>query len=192
MEVEALAWELADRWAPMMERMDWPGRLRLLGEIHEKLLEDLGNFDIYAELSPRFIARLLDRVGNGTITTAEQAHIFANSCEDRHRRASGEWFRRSRGGEPAVVTVPERRAAPRRPVNRPAAFFGPHGDSCEGWLVNLSRSGALITAPNVPDLGSEVALDIPKVGATVGDVVRVASPSFALHFRTPLAEPSLH
>lgn len=192
MEVEALATELAERWAPMMERMDWPERLQLLGEIHEKLLEDLGNFDIYAELSPRFIARLLDRVGNGTISSAAQAHIFANSAEDRHRRASGEWFRRSRSGEATVVTVPDRRAAPRRPVNRPAAFFGPGGEPFEGWLVNLSRSGALITAPDVPAMGSEVALDIPEVGATVGDVVRIAPPSFALHFRTPLAEPALH
>jgi len=192
MEIEALATELAERWAPMMERMDWQERLRLLGEIHEKLLEDLGNFDIYAELSPRFIAKLVDRIGNGTVSSAEQAHVFANSGEARHRRASGEWFRRARAGEKPIVTVPDRRAAPRRPVNRPIACFAPGGDSFDCWLVNLSRSGALVTAPETPDMGSEVALDIPEVGTTVGDVVRVAPQSFALHFRAPLAEPALH
>lgn len=193
MKIDALANELAERWAPLMRPMDWRQRLRVLGEIHEKLLEDLGNFDVYAELSPRFIARLIEQMSNGAVISLEQAHIYANSGDPRHRAASGDWFRRSRSGENAVISpVPDRRVASRHPVNRPASFRGNAGGSLDCWLVNLSRSGALITAPDIPDMGSEIVLDIPEVGAATGDVVRVAPPTFALHFHTPLADHPLH
>ena len=86
--------ELAHRWTPDFTSRDWPERLALLNEVHEQLLEDFGDFDLYCAASPAIIRRLIENVAGGPVTSAAQAHIYANSESEEHRRMAGEWFAR--------------------------------------------------------------------------------------------------
>ena len=92
MDTDRLASELVDRWAGALARRTWPERLELMTDIHEKLREDVECIATYAEVSPRFIARIIDRLGGGEVTCAEQAHIYANSHRQAHREAAGRYF----------------------------------------------------------------------------------------------------
>jgi hypothetical protein len=196
-EIGGLIGELVDRWAPMMQSRSWAGRLALLAEIHEQLLEDLGNFDVFAEVSPRFIAGLIERLDEGLVDNAEQAHIYANSGDERHRRMAGDWFEANRGnghGSGAGSPLPgaERRAKPRRVVNLPTSIAA-DGRRVDCRLIDISDAGALVEAPSLtPSMGAEVDLDLPNYGAASGDVVRLAPPHFALAFRQPVDAATVH
>src|SRR5215471_13674016 len=91
-EVENLAEELARRWGGAFLGKEWPERLELLNEIHEQLLEDLGDLDLYSAVSPVFIRKIVTMLGTEPVTSAAQAHIYANSDDERHRQAAGEWL----------------------------------------------------------------------------------------------------
>ena len=91
-DVKTLAEELARRWTSDFTVRDWPGRLQLLNEVHEQLLEDLGDLDLYSAVSPAFIRKLIENLPGGPIMSVAQAHIFANSEDEKHRRAAGEWL----------------------------------------------------------------------------------------------------
>lgn len=92
-DTDGLAEELVDRWSGALQRRNWPERLQLLTDIHEKLMEDVNSWETYAELSPRFIARLVDRLGEGDVTCEEQAHVYASSIRPDHREAAGRFFK---------------------------------------------------------------------------------------------------
>ena len=77
---------------PDFATRDWSARLRLLNEMHEQLLEDLGDLDIYCAVSPIFIRQLVHALADGPITSIAQAHIYANSADEEHRRAAGQWL----------------------------------------------------------------------------------------------------
>jgi hypothetical protein len=98
-DVKTLAEELARRWTPDFTIRDWPGRLQLLNEVHEQLLEDLGDLNLYSAVSPAFIRKLIENLpGGGPVTSIAQAHIFANSEDEEHRRAAGEWLEHHKTG----------------------------------------------------------------------------------------------
>lgn len=102
-EVERLVAELTRRWLPEFEDKSWPERLHLLNEMHEQLLEDLGDIDLYCAVSPAFIRRLIETLEDGPINSVEQAHIYANSEAQEHRRAAGEWLAfHKRGPAPPI------------------------------------------------------------------------------------------
>ena len=86
--------ELARRWTLDFASRDWPQRLALLNEVHEQLLEDFDDFDLYCAASPAIIRQLIENVAGGPVTSAAQAHIYANSESDEHRLMAGEWFAR--------------------------------------------------------------------------------------------------
>jgi hypothetical protein len=92
MDKDGLAEELVDRWSGALKRRSWAERLQLLTDIHEKLREDVDSLRTYAELSPRFIAQVVDRLGEGEVTCEEQAHIYASSMRADHREAAGRFF----------------------------------------------------------------------------------------------------
>jgi hypothetical protein len=191
-DVGDLVAELVDRWAPTFQSRSWTGRLSLLTEIHEQLLDDLGNFDVFAEVSPRFIAGLIDRLDEGPVRCAEQAHIYANSGKDRHRRLAGDWFEAQRKGAPPQPRERDRRARPRRVVNLPAAVSA-EGRRVDCRLIDISETGALVEAPalHLP-VGAEVDLELPSFGPAAGAVVRLAPPHFALVFRQPVDAATVH
>ena len=91
-----LAVELADRWLTAIQAASWPQRLALLNEIHDHLREEIPEFDRFCEVFPRFIAALINRVGDTVIRSADQAHVFANSADNAHRQAAAAWFREQR------------------------------------------------------------------------------------------------
>lgn len=91
-----LAIELADRWLEPTKAVSWPGRLSLLNEIHDHLREEIPEFDRFCDVFPRFIAALIDRLEDSHITSADQAHVFANSANPEHRQAAATWFRNQR------------------------------------------------------------------------------------------------
>jgi hypothetical protein len=191
-DVGDLVAELVDRWAPTFQSRSWAGRLSLLTEIHEQLLDDLGNFDIFAEVSPRFIAGLIDRLDEGPIRCDEQAHIYANSGNDRHRRLAGDWFEAQRNGATTQQRERDRRARPRRVVNLPTSVSA-EGRRVDCRLIDISETGALVEAPSLhPMVGAEVNLEVPSFGSASGAVVRLAPPHFALVFRRPVDAATVH
>ena len=96
--VEKLAEELTQRWAAAFALKNWAERLELLNQLHEQLLEDLGDLDLYSAVSPVFIRKLIVSLSGGPVTSAAQAHIYANSDDAEHRRAAGEWLGRQKTG----------------------------------------------------------------------------------------------
>ena len=89
---EELASELAARWQAIFASRSWPDRLTLLHQVHEQLQEDLRDLKIYCAVSPRLIRHLIDFVSDGPVGSLAQAHIYANSDDEAHRRAAGEWL----------------------------------------------------------------------------------------------------
>ena len=90
--VDSLVAELVSRWLPLFAAEDWPERLKLLHQMHEQLQEDLGQMELYSAVSPALIHELLEQLAAGPITCTAQAHIYANSDDERHRRMAGEWL----------------------------------------------------------------------------------------------------
>jgi len=90
--VVSLAKELASRWVPQLRNKSWNERLRLLQQIHEQLQEDLEDLDLYSEISPQLIREIIERLPQEPIASFEQAHIYSNSADRRHRRMAGEWL----------------------------------------------------------------------------------------------------
>jgi len=89
---EQLANELAERWAAIFAAKSWNERLELLNQVHEQLQEDLADLDLYSAVSPLFISKLIDRLEETPVTSLAQAHIYANSQKEEHRRVAGEWL----------------------------------------------------------------------------------------------------
>jgi hypothetical protein len=90
--VDRLVAELVSRWLPLFAGKDWPERLDLLHQVHEQLQEDLGQIELYSAVSPAFIRELLEGLSVSPITCVAQAHIYANSDDEFHRRLAGEWL----------------------------------------------------------------------------------------------------
>ena len=90
---QQLAEELAELWADTLAAATWPDRLQLLGDIHDQIRSDIGDLDVYCAVSPIFVAGLLERMEGGGITCVEQAHIYSNSADKRHRDAAGKWLK---------------------------------------------------------------------------------------------------
>ncbi len=75
----------------------------------------------------------------------------------------------------------ERRRSPRRAVDLPA-FVTIRGKRVPCRLANVSRSGALIAAPEDLAIGAQVELDLPGTGPVGAKVVRTSASHVALMF----------
>lgn len=91
-----LAVELAERWLGPIRAVDWAGRLSLLNEIHDHLREEIPDFGRFCDVFPEFVAELIRRIDDPTVRSSDQAHIFANSADERHRQAAAAWFAEQR------------------------------------------------------------------------------------------------
>jgi hypothetical protein len=92
-EPEVLARELVELWADTLALEPWSKRLEMLNGIHEQLIADIGDFEQYCEVSPRFVAGLIEHWKPERITCVEQAHIYANSGNEDHRKTAGDWLK---------------------------------------------------------------------------------------------------
>lgn len=199
MQRDNLVVELVDRWVVRMAPLPWAERLHLLADIHEQLLEDLADLKRYAELSPHFIAGLIDRLGRPPCCCEEQAHIYANSADQAHRAASGEWFANARANKPAPAGAAsalsrkasiDRRRAPRIIVDRPATLMA-SGRPMDCRLVDISTSGAGVELQEALRVGSRIEIELPHRGKAAGNVVRAEPPCFGLAFLTPIAPETI-
>jgi hypothetical protein len=95
--IDSLTDELVSLWAPLFAPKDWPERLELLKEVHEQLQDDIGDLEFYSAVSPVLIRKLIEELDGGPVTSAAQAHIYANSDNQEHRRAAGEWLSKQAG-----------------------------------------------------------------------------------------------
>jgi hypothetical protein len=89
---EKQALELAARWSAILIDKDWRERLDLLHQIHEQLQDDLNDLELYCQVSPLLIKSIIDALHGGPVTSTEQAHVYANSGDEAHRAAAGEWL----------------------------------------------------------------------------------------------------
>lgn len=96
-----LAVELAERWLEPMRAVDWAERLSLLNDIHDYLREEIPDFGKFCDVFPQFIAELITRLSDRDVRSSDQAHIFANSADERHRQAAAAWFAEQRRRERA-------------------------------------------------------------------------------------------
>jgi hypothetical protein len=90
----AIAIDLAARWAGTLINKSWPERYELMRQMHEQMQDDMEDLQLYAEVSPRLIKRIIDELPGGPVTSLEQAHIYANSADKAHRDAAGAWLAR--------------------------------------------------------------------------------------------------
>jgi hypothetical protein len=100
-EIEPLVEELVRRWIGSFVAKDWSERLEFLNQLHEQLLEDLGDLDLYCAVSPVFIRRLIEDLSEDPVGSAAQANVYANSESEEHRQAAGAWLTAHRGGRSA-------------------------------------------------------------------------------------------
>lgn len=89
---DRLAEELVDRCIELLRPRDWAGRLDALMQMHDQVREDFEDFDLFCNVFPIFIARLIHRLGVQPIESLPQAHIYANSALQEHRDAAGAWL----------------------------------------------------------------------------------------------------
>ena len=85
--------ELVSLWADTLAEKPWAERLEMLNGIHEQLLVDIGDFEAYCDVSPKFVEGLIRSWGIQQIDCSEQAHIYANSGDEEHRQMAGDWLK---------------------------------------------------------------------------------------------------
>jgi hypothetical protein len=93
-DASELARELARRWLPILIGKSWPERFDLIRQMHEQMQDDLVDLQLYAEVSPYLIQKIIEGLAGGPIESPEQAQIYANSAEAAHREAAGAWLAR--------------------------------------------------------------------------------------------------
>lgn len=184
MSADDLAEELADFWFTAIARVGWEQRLKILKEIHAQLRADLQTQAEYHAVCPRFVAALIDRLGDPAIENDAQAEIYASSLSDQHRLAARAWSHRG----PTISDWPgvERRRHHRQPLESTGEIWilG-HAVRCR--FVDLSQSGARVLVEEAePSTGTTVQLAMP------GGVVCDATVVFRSHLGVGLrfADPA--
>lgn len=86
--------ELVERCYGLLAKASWPERLAALMEMHDQLRDEIQDFQLFCDVFPRFVERLVERFGDAEVTCFEQAQIMANSASKQHRDAAGAWIAR--------------------------------------------------------------------------------------------------
>jgi hypothetical protein len=86
--------ELVERCADLLVTKNWPERLSALMQMHDQLRDDINDVAAFGEIFPKFVEGVIMRLGAPTISTFEQAQIYANSANKSHRDAAGIWIGR--------------------------------------------------------------------------------------------------
>lgn len=93
MQAEQLPKELAQIWARQLKPLSWEKRVQLMNEFHENLKEMIPDFGEFCEVFPEIVTETLNQINEHDIACDAQAHIFANSADEKHRQRAGAWFR---------------------------------------------------------------------------------------------------
>ncbi|MET1025965.1 MAG: PilZ domain-containing protein [Dongiaceae bacterium] len=78
-------------------------------------------------------------------------------------------------------TGQERRASPRYAVNLPT-HLSIRGAEVPCRLVDISASGALLQTNRMAQVGDKISVDLPGLGPTIGNVVRITKSHLAVGF----------
>jgi hypothetical protein len=89
-----LTTELVERCADLLVTKNWPERLSALMQMHDQLRDDINDLAAFGEIFPKFVEGVIVRLGAPSISTLEQAQIYANSASKAHRDAAGTWIGR--------------------------------------------------------------------------------------------------
>ncbi|HEY5225895.1 MAG TPA: hypothetical protein VIJ06_03810, partial [Methylovirgula sp.] len=84
------------------------------------------------------------------------------------------------------ITVAKTAVTRLEPETKNCRFTDPAGVLRKGWIINVSRIDALIKAPVVPPVGSQVAF--AGRGHREAQVSRAFEIGFAVNFREPIPE----
>ena len=85
--------ELSQIWARQLVPADWDTRVFLINDFHDNLKEMIPDFEEFCEVFPAIVMETLNLIGENEITCDAQAHIFANSADQKHRLMARDWFR---------------------------------------------------------------------------------------------------
>jgi hypothetical protein len=75
----------------------------------------------------------------------------------------------------------ERRASPRYAVNLPT-HLSIQGVDAECRLIDISATGALLKTNRAAVVGDKISVDLPGLGPTIGNVVRITDSHMAIAF----------
>lgn len=171
---QQLVEELADFWFSALDKENWEQCLRVLGKIHEQLWVDLATDAEYKEISPKFVAAIIERWGSPPVEAEAQAKIYALSGKEVHRDASRAWSLKHRPEEPTHLS--DRRRFPRTIVDLLTDIWI-QGFTFPCRLLDISLGGARVavhaTGAMQPQPGSEVRLIVPDRGIRDAIVVFV-------------------
>lgn len=171
---QQLVEELADFWFSALEQGNWEQCLQVLGKIHDQLRADLATEAEYREISPRFVAAIIERWGSPPVEAEAQAKIYALSAKEVHQDASRAWTLENRPEEPLHLS--DRRRYPRTIVNLLTDIWI-QGFTFPCRLVDVSLGGARVAVQESeglqPQPGSEVRLIVPEKGIRDAIVVFV-------------------
>lgn len=169
---QKLVEELADFWFSALEHGNWEQRFRVLGKIHEQLRIDLATDTEYQQLSPKFVAAIIERLGAPPVESGAQAKIYALSANEVHRDASRAWSLQNRSEEPANLS--DRRRFPRKIVNLLTDIWI-QGFTFPCRLVDISLGGARVAMQQTeaPEPGTPVRVIVPEKGICDAIVVFV-------------------
>ncbi|MBK1704663.1 PilZ domain-containing protein [Halochromatium glycolicum] len=169
---EKLVAELADFWFSALEHGNWEQRLQVLDKIHEQLRVDLATDAEYRQISPQFVAAIIERLGAPQVEAGAQAKIYALSANEVHRDASRAWNLQNGPDEPEHLS--DRRRFPRKIVNLLTDIWI-QGFTFPCRLVDISLGGARVAVQEteVPPPGTEVRVIVPEKGIRDAIVVFV-------------------
>jgi hypothetical protein len=173
MDAEKLAEELADFWFSVIAEAGWEHRARILKEIHAQLRADMATRAEYEAVAPRFVAALVDRLGEPPVTNRTQAEIYATSAFELHREAARIWSERAGPDRPSgrAKADGDRRRFSREAVDAISEIWlAGRRSPCQ--LVDLSLGGARVMLwEPAPVPGTEVRLALPNAGIRDATVV---------------------
>ena len=169
---QRLVEDLVDFCFSPFEQGNWEQRFQVLGKIHEQLRTDLATDAEYRDISPRFVAAVIERLGAPPVESGAQAKIYALSSNEVHRDASRAWTMQNRVEEPANLS--DRRRFPRKIVNLLTDIWI-QGFTFPCRLVDISRGGARVAVQQTeaPEPGTPVRVIVPDKGICDAIVVFV-------------------
>ena len=88
--------EVARVWIGQLRGKNWNERLIVIADLFEYMRESIRDLDDFAEVFPIAVAEIICGLNEPQISCVEQAHLWANSSDARHRDAAGIWLRQNK------------------------------------------------------------------------------------------------
>lgn len=171
------------------KKSNWRERLHTLEQIDAQISHDFGGKELCRCISRMFTFEILQRLDTDLVTCSDQAFIFLNSQDERHRQAGRAWFILNQvpcallDDDSVMHIAPgaDHRMAARHSVHI-ASLVAANDSYTAAQLVDISATGAKVAIDTPPPAGTEIILDIPFLGRVAGMVVWVATSFIGVFF----------